>query len=428
MHVCVRLCVCRSTCAYSMEISNELVTERKSLYKHLHAKIHSNSKVDENSLVRFLKEFPRSENEWCLYIDISNEQNREEICQSAIDHCRKSVKVWAKIYQHIDKLSGQFSTTLFGDIVPSIGSNILGKPLIERVCGTFDGPVLAQPTGPMSTFSIHPEWAQICPEIIHFLHNSVNNPTTKHNPTILHCEWFFHCLIFWHNDVPQVWIGYANWLVNEDRLEDAVCLLEEACDVFLPYSARMKWMAGEFFKAVHHNELAEKLFHQCIAILMKSNIPIDLMILESVAIHYGVEEGTELLQQALLHEEHLSYIYILLFNLTKQEFYLEKCIAQFTNCSFTEVEARIFAFAVENLPNLPAYVEKILTRNHHLLVSLFGTENKSLMCKSTPPPKPVNSAPPKPTTQTTHHQQPHRALPGYTPGWMAADYAKKHNI
>lgn len=45
------------------------------------------------------------------------------------------------------------------------------------------------------------------------------------------------------------------------------------------------------------------------------------------------------------------------------------------------------------------------------------------------PPRPAGKAPPRPVIDVNRQQRAaKRALPGYTPGWLAAEYAKKHNI
>jgi len=46
-----------------------------------------------------------------------------------------------------------------------------------------------------------------------------------------------------------------------------------------------------------------------------------------------------------------------------------------------------------------------------------------------PPPRAIGKAPPKPVIEINRQQRAtKRALPGYTPGWLAEEYAKKHNI
>jgi hypothetical protein len=67
---------------------------------------------------------------------------------------------------------------------------------------------------------------------------------------------------------------------------------------------------------------------------------------------------------------------------------------------------------------------KVFFPNHNLLSSVSADELEKPL-----PPRPMARAPPKPvTTSNLTRVEIHRALPGYTPGSMAEEYARKHNL
>lgn len=67
---------------------------------------------------------------------------------------------------------------------------------------------------------------------------------------------------------------------------------------------------------------------------------------------------------------------------------------------------------------------KVFFPNHNLLSSVPADELQKPL-----PPRPIARAPPKPvSTSNLSRVEIHRALPGYTPGSMAEEYARKHNL
>ena len=103
--------------------------------------------------------------------------------------------------------------------------------------------------------------------------------------------------------------------------------------------------------------------------------------------------------------------------------------------SLSSNETLMFAFAILQLSCdvEDEKIQKILTLNHHTLKSLFGNDLPPCLLshevqRRPPPPRPIGRAPARSASLNHQLKLPRRPLPGYTPGWMAAEYAKKVNL
>ena len=92
-----------------------------------------------------------------------------------------------------------------------------------------------------------------------------------------------------------------------------------------------------------------------------------------------------------------------------------------------KIEVLCLAYAKKNLKILhwePRF-EKIVP--HEKLVQIFHPHPvpSFLISPIKRPPRPTSQAPPRKPALQHQPKEPRRALPGYTPGWMAQEYAKK---
>jgi hypothetical protein len=149
------------------------------------------------------------------------------------------------------------------------------------------------------------------------------------------------------------------------------------------------------------------------------------------------EKNAEYLTELLTRFPDCGYLRVLLFEASGDIEILQGLVKRTERILLDEHELLPFCFAVIQLEKSKALdravVDSILSLNiervrarfdHKEFPELFPIDSQG----RPPPPRPRSKQPPNKPEIALERRDPKRALPGYTPGWMAAEYAKKHKI
>ena len=100
-----------------------------------------------------------------------------------------------------------------------------------------------------------------------------------------------------------------------------------------------------------------------------------------------------------------------------------------TSKALDENEALMFGFALTKFGGIQGdeKIQNIISFNINVFQKFFPSLVPHGLAA---PPKPVSMAPPAPVSRpsTQYNREAKRTLPGYTPGWLAEEYSKKHSI
>jgi len=387
-------------------------------------------------------EFPRSVSMWEWLIEKSPDEK-----MTAIEKCRKSVKLWTCCLTDLklEEFDDEDLEEFFNDALDAVGlvhdslnlmdlieSHIKQRPClgnklqyyrsaalrVSNVRSQFDPLMFPENR---SSFSMDDEIAK------KYLRALTEWPDVQ--------ESLLQQLVLEYNDDPGSWQMYVDWLIKNDRQEDAVNVMDTAAETYVAYNPNMKVHAGVV--RLRCNQDGTKSFWDAL------NSPPDML-------GYLTCESLEVISKAVAVSEwdlenrfcvgSLQYKWAkyLMWIETQSNDCLEpllNCVGESGSLEVDDEQLLLFCFAIQKLEKQDANCEKILKLNSQKIFRLFPPESevvvlvRNLVAEAPEPPRPVLHAPPKPISMPPSSATvSRRVVPGYTPGWLASDYAKKHNI
>jgi hypothetical protein len=254
-------------------------------------------------------------------------------------------------------------------------------------------------------------------------------------------------IVFKYNDFPDVWIRYCDFAVKYKLLDDPFTeCIEKCCMELASWNYMMKFefliYASEKFSG---HEGISRIFESLI-----STCWLDLEVIQWI-IKTRPTRAREILSQ-LIHRfsksEYRSgseFLQLMLFRVANDLELLERILESYAARNIevlSSIDLVPLCYAMSRLSregaNIPqqANVERLLRVNYfHILELGIPKPSPALFPKDDqgrpPPPRAVGKAPPKPKDGDGFHRQERemkRSLPGYTPGYLAEQYAKKHKL
>ena len=412
---------------------------------------------------RYLKEFPRDVSVWVKYfkvlVDSATGDQIEEAFQMATERCRKSPDVWLAYLSWLEGGGDKEALQdLANEIVDAIGNDWGVADVISemaRLCesGLLDADILDALSGLVNDYypSLELRVRQAClsrgispdPFLLKIRNNAVlyqqrsvleSTRLTMNNfhEFIKSCpgtaESVYQRLVFKYSDLPDSWLAYANWLKGEGRLDHAIILLETASTEYMHWNHLFTLSAAEFLNTNGEPEKSEEQYRSLLTIAW-----LDIGVVELMLERYP-EESQGYLHALVERYPDVGYLRVLLFEVTGDYGVLQQLLDNAGRKLLAEDELLPFVFAVLNVESPDrSVIDPILSLNCERIKAVFNTDEfPTLFPLDTegrpPPPKPRSSVPlAKPTVQLESREA-KRALPGYTPGWMAAEYAKKKKL
>jgi tetratricopeptide (TPR) repeat protein len=237
-------------------------------------------------------------------------------------------------------------------------------------------------------------------------------------------------LVLEYNDDPNSWQLYCSWLVEQERLDHAIAVAEKAACEYVAYNPNMKVHAGQVFQQCGHDPT--ELFLKA---LESQPDMLECELLEVIAATIPPSKWDLAMFCDSIQYQFALY---LMWCETRHNSHLDNLISSIIGRSaldLNEHDLLMFLFAIQTLGTRSDNIAKILRFNARKIFDALPTDNPIFamvedIVKNTPaPPRPVSSAPPKPENKPPASQNSgRRVVPGYTPGWLASEYAKKHNI
>ena len=402
-------------------------------------------------MFQYLEHFPRDVDVWLRLIDCTPPSSSlEDVFDRALDRCRKSTRLWQRYLELIPDPDIE-------ECVDAVGRNWDSGPILRYIINKLrPGPKLLDQIKTTCVNSDFLEWMtdgisrsenQSLFELKRSFEANLSSldeyidyvVALREKGYLDEAESVYQRMIFDLNDYPDPWISYAVFLVSERGSPNhAEQLLTKACTVFAPCNYLLKFESANFFfhtaQLAHKaSELLEQVINECwldldvihqLTLLMPDRA---IGILKSLIGRFGNSEGVNAIRLMLIEhapDDSTNIMDEILASVLSRDDLLPL------------VDVVPFCFAVLNSTNLNDRIRKdvVLFRNSGLIGDYFRADEwPSLFPKDdkgrSPPPRPVRSAPPKPEQGLDRQQRAaKRALPGYTPGWLAAEYAKRHSI
>jgi hypothetical protein len=455
---CVDLWWVDISCCVGMGVCLELYAARQKRFAEL---------LDARNYEELTRVFPRSESAWLQRL--ANENATDEVLMEAIEHCRKSWKIWSFVLEHIvqgkhqlgdddvaelleecvEAVGRDFDS---GDVLPKLQellkareielpkeatqvlSTVINKHFpkshsrdessLERSQSDRKIFEVKQKFDPMlfpakSSFTLDTEIANEC------LHALASRPEDQ--------ESLLQLLVFAYNDDPASWVLYCDWLAASGRSEDAQTVIEKAANQYVNYNPNMKVLAGSRLGGIDVSG-AEVWYWKA---LQSGDVGlIDCAGLEKIASLVPASRWHTLIPPNTSQRRFAEY---LVWKETSDVQALLNLAADTRQSNIevvlSEGDLMLYCLALDKLGAAVEAEDMRMLKQHgkEILQWLPETHRMhavidSLLEKDKSVPRPVSRAPPPPVrnTQTQHNAK--RPLPGYTPGWLASEYAKKHNI
>jgi hypothetical protein len=390
-------------------------------------------------MVRYLEQFPRDVDVWLSLIDLTGKDDLSDVFELALDRCRKSNKLWRRYLELLVEPDIQ-------DCVDAIGRNWDSGPIIKYIEGRFrPDPELMRDcmnsdSRPSELYDLRKPFENSSDWSIEKYRQYIDFLTDRsyHEEAESVCQ----RLIFDFNDYPESWITYAEFIVKvQDQPDKAEAVLLKACRVFAPWNYYLKFQCGQFFLSIlpHRTDLGLELIDE-----VANECMFDLELIHELTV-WVPQRARQYLEQMICRfndSEGVDFLRLML--LSHDESNRERLISEIINSvltmsndrllDMTEVVPFCYAIVYGSDTTEKSLVHKVLYRNSGLISELFRSDEWPELFPTDEvgrpaPPRPITKAPPKPVTSLERQERAaKRALPGYTPGWLAAQYAKRHNI
>ena len=481
----------------------EVIEARNRLFKSLLASLSDDAArelsfdLKKARFESFLCEFPRNESVWLRFIDwlLSEGAKNEDVdlvFETALDRCRKSTLLWYKYVTHqpgredaeplvskfeeaMDAVGGDwnadkfhalifdaiadsripFNEELVGSIAKAVTKgysrlegqfeSLRSRLAVGKAAGSinkFIDSCVSQVREKASLFGLKRKFEIDLSTMDHY--RSYIDALSVDAPTEV--EAVYQRMVMKHNDDQSAWVAYCDWLVRNNRLDDACAVMTKACRVFAPWNYWLKLSAGRMYTSLGLVEEAAAVYQQTadtcwldlgtinelLSVVPDNRIPI----LTNLINRFGNDPNVNFLRILLSRELADSGA-----DESEQVAVLSAIVSSTLQPhKLSENEKIMFCYALVQLHRMDA-VEVDNAKIKQLLLSHYDTIrqhfNKSLFSilfptdaeGRPPPPKPVGAAPQRASGQV-HHQRANvkRALPGYTSGALAGQYAQKHSL
>ena len=239
-------------------------------------------------------------------------------------------------------------------------------------------------------------------------------------------------LVFWYNDDVSSWRMYCMWLFEQGRKDDVMMVLERVRTCYVSYNPNMWAMCGMFAMEAGENEVGEECFREA---LKRSPEFLECSWLEKIAEVVPEEDWNALYPNDSLQGLFVMY---LMWSRSGEDRHLKNLVETLksrNNVDPSEADLSLLCYALEKAKiDQDIRLDRILKQNGHKILRMLPEDDEvrqrvvELIEGTTSAPLPVCKAPPKPVVHVNSHNLPKRPLPGYTPGWMAEEFAKKHRI
>jgi hypothetical protein len=405
--------------------SIEVYRDRQKLFSRL---------VDDRAWESLTNEFPRSIIAWQKRLEaVSDKHETIAILKLATSCCRKSPHLWDQLLNVCED-----DVEVYSEAMEAIGLIWTAESIVEkiaRVLESHQGLVERRRDWEQGLINVKQQF-----ESIVFPENSSSFllPIDSAKEYI-EClsEWaeeqedVFQRLVFVYNDDLVSWRMYCDWLHARDRKEDLMDVLDTACTKYVSYNPNMWAMAAEYAQLVKE-DVATEWSRQA---LSRNVEYLECASLEVIASILPEEEWS------LIFPEYSSrgmFGCYLRYVKNNDQSFLGKLIEIFKdrdNVDLSDADVSLMCYALSMLGfEHGLRIDRILKHNAHKILPMMrdGAPTKdhvmAMIEGTTTAPLPVAKAPPKPVVHYHDHNVPRRPLPGYTPGWMAEEYAKKHKI
>ena len=391
--------------------------------------------VDKADWELLTTEFPRSVVAWEKRLD------HESVIEEAVACCRKCPDFWLRLLESVE------DPEVYMDALEAVGLDWDGHKVVDKVKEFLDKSGLSldrfsrivsrnskqdgnelfeikQRYEPMvfpknlSSFHMPPEAAQEYVGALGIEEEEVESLLQR--------------LVFWYNDDLGSWRMYCDWLKRGKRYDDLMYVLDKACSEYVAYNPNMWAMTGKYASEIGQRKKGCEWSREA---LNRNCEFLECAWIEEISSILPIEEWSGLYSKDSLQGLFVKYLQ---WGETGEQIHLEDLVETLksrNNVDLSEAELCLFCYAFGELGNRrDARIDRILKHNAHVILRLLPecdslrSQVVELVEGTTSAPLPVCKAPPKPVVHANTQNLPKRPLPGYTAGWMAEEYAKKHKI
>ena len=423
-----------------MPVCMEMYRERQARFAEL---------VDGEEWEILTREFSRSIAAWDYRLAKSSSSSRAEIVESMTECCRKSVHVWEIVLSGVDDID------IYCEALEAVGRAWDGHKIVvqveeilknrkdvpEWIDGFLKDIVNEQSRivndDKRELFSIKARFESLVfPKqfsSFYFDQSNAKDYMESLQPWPKEQEDFLQRLVFVYNDDPESWRMYSDWLLQESRGDDLMHVLEKACSEYVQYNPNMWVMAAEYATKDGNQSRA---IEWCEKAIQGRTEYLECSSLETMTAYLD-PSGLD----GIYPEDSTQGLFVLYLrastsgDMTMMQRLLE-VMEKRENVDFSESDLCLYCYALgcSEQVEWTARRDRILKYNARKIMAFLGVDHPlrahvtGLVDGNSSAPLPISKAPPKPVVQRFNHNLPRMPLPGYTPGWLAEEYAKKHNI
>jgi hypothetical protein len=424
----------------------ELYQHRSSLRESLKSQLGDSPK----RMLEYLTEFPRDVEVWLKLVQTNPSEDMFEL---ALSRCRKSCDLWKAYLEFSPECDIE-------ECIDAVGSNWESGPLIRHIIQNKNPEKeilhkIASQCINREYFGIADMFLEVSDELMskatkvygikkHFESRNLTVDTFKQYAEKLissefqdEAEAVYQRMIFKYNDIPDGWIAYANFLADNQRMTDAESLLDRACTVFAPWNYLLAFACAELFLNHKSDAKAQSFLDRVIQTCWLDLRTIDAVI--SLSKRTSADILQSLLDRFSPNEPGYNYLRFMLAAETNNIELLQEIsnsVLSSSNRKLQLIDLIPFCYAFMCLADTDegnsalAKARVVLSNNFEKISELFSPEEFPQLFPKGGPPRPVSKAPPPPRPDgfAGQSREAKRALPGYTPGWLAAEFAKKFRI
>ena len=404
------------------------------------------SLVDKGEWETLTSEFSRSILAWEKRLEVSNYDL--SVVEQAIGSCRKCPEFWILLLDRTD------DSEMYTDALDAVGLDWDGDKVVDKV-------------------RIHVQSRGISETQSDYLSRIVNRTTrvsgdtspsskdlfeieSRYEPIVFPKNWssfslpkeaveyvdalpqleeqesLLQRLVLYYNDDLESWRMYCDWLERQNRKEHLMVVLETACSQYVSYNSNIWAMCAKYALDLGEEDRAREWFREA---LRRSPEYLECEWLEKIAMALPEDEWSDIFPEDSIHGLFVRYLRWTKSGDKENLRSMVQILKSRHNVDFPEADLCLFCYALEESGiKRDIRLDRILKQNAHKILRMLSEENPlreqviKLVEGSTSAPLPVCKAPPKPVVHVNSHNLPKRPLPGYTPGWMVEEFAKKHKI